>query len=78
MPARLTDKQIEVLAYIRSHLEEFGYPPSRLEISTYMEVAPNAAQGHIRALQRKGYIEVAPGISRGIRVIEADERRVKV
>ncbi|MCK9532908.1 MAG: transcriptional repressor LexA [Gammaproteobacteria bacterium] len=67
--AELTERQQEILDLIRAHLEETGYPPTRAEIADALGFAsPNAAEGHLRALARKGAIELVPGSSRGIRL----------
>ena len=65
----LTPRQAEILRFIRSHAESQGFPPTRLEICQAMGFqSPNAAEEHLRALVRKGAIEMTPGASRGIRV----------
>lgn len=64
----VTDKQKRVLDFIKSHIEEKSYPPTRAEIAGEMGVTLNAAVCHIRALERKGLIDLAPNISRGITV----------
>ena len=65
----LTQRQADVLAFVRRHLEETGYPPTRAEIASSLGFkSPNAAEEHLRALARKGAIEMTPGTSRGIRL----------
>lgn len=65
----LTSRQGQILDYIRDHLRETGYPPTRSEIAGHMGFkSVNAAEEHVRALARKGAIEMAPGASRGIRI----------
>tara|TARA_S200000501_G_C20828340_1_gene746030 strand:- start:1288 stop:1896 length:609 start_codon:yes stop_codon:yes gene_type:complete len=66
---RLTGRQEQILNYIREYLAETGFPPTRSEISQEMGFkSPNAAEEHLRALARKGAIEMFPGTSRGIRL----------
>ncbi|MBQ85564.1 MAG: LexA repressor [Gammaproteobacteria bacterium] len=66
---RLTDRQEQILNYIREYLAETGFPPTRSEIAQEMGFkSPNAAEEHLRALARKGAIEMLPGTSRGIRL----------
>ncbi|WP_257263970.1 transcriptional repressor LexA [Endozoicomonas sp. ONNA2] len=66
---KLTKRQAEILELIRSHIEESGFPPTRAEIAqTFGFRSPNSAEEHLRALARKGAIEITPGASRGIRV----------
>jgi len=67
----LTPRQAEILDLIRSHLEETGFPPTRAEIAAHFGFhSPNAAEAHLRALERKGAIEILPGASRGLRIRE--------
>lgn len=66
---KLTARQEEILAYIKDYLQETGFPPTRSEIAQKMGYrSPNAAEEHLRALARKGAIEMQPGTSRGIRL----------
>jgi len=65
----LTQRQAEIFALIRDQLEETGLPPTRAEIASALGFrSVNAAEGHLRALERKGVIELVPGTSRGIRL----------
>ncbi len=67
----LTPRQAEILALIRDTLESTGMPPTRAEIAEVFGFrSPNAAEQHLRALARKGAIELMPGTSRGIRLLE--------
>ncbi len=67
----LTPRQAEILELIRRYLETEGMPPTRLEICAALGFSsPNAAESHIRALERKGAIEIIPGASRGIQLKE--------
>lgn len=66
---RLTGRQEQILNYIKEYLAETGFPPTRSEIAQEMGFkSPNAAEEHLRALARKGAIEMSPGTSRGIRL----------
>lgn len=70
MVSGLTARQAEVLALIRRHLKRTGSPPTRSEIAGALGFrSPNAAEEHLRALARKGAIELLPGASRGIRIV---------
>jgi repressor LexA len=67
----LTPRQAEILELIRDTLEETGMPPTRAEIAdAFGFSSPNAAEQHLRALARKGVIDMVPGASRGIRLKE--------
>ena len=70
----LTARQAEILELIRGYIEEEGCPPTRAEIAATLGFrSANAAEDHLRALERKGYIEMIPGSSRGIRLLEEQE-----
>ena len=66
---KLTKRQAEILELIKAHIEDTGFPPTRAEIAKTLGFrSPNAAEEHLRALARKGAIEMTPGASRGIRI----------
>ncbi|OOF86188.1 transcriptional repressor LexA [Rodentibacter ratti] len=66
----LTNRQQEVLDLLKRHLETTGMPPTRAEISRELGFkSPNAAEEHLKALARKGAIEIVAGASRGIRIL---------
>jgi repressor LexA len=68
----LTDRQSEILKLIRELMEVSGYPPTRAEIAERMGFrSVNAAEQHLRALEKKGAIEITSGSSRGIRLMDA-------
>ena len=70
----LTKRQSEILAYIRDQIRFSGFPPTRAEICTHFGFkSPNAAEDHLRALAKKGAIEMMPGASRAIRLVEEPE-----
>ena len=70
----LTARQQEVLDLLKRHLETTGMPPTRAEISRELGFkSPNAAEEHLKALSRKGAIEIIPGASRGIRILDNSE-----
>ena len=70
----LTARQRQIVELIRRHLDETGYPPTRAEIAGILGFrSPNAAEEHLKALARKGVIELIRGASRGIRLIEPAE-----
>ena len=65
----LTDRQAEILRLVRELTEVSGYPPTRAEIAERMGFrSVNAAEQHLRALEKKGAIDIESGASRGIRV----------
>ncbi|MBM7073407.1 repressor LexA [Shewanella sp. OPT22] len=65
----LTARQAEILELIRQNISETGMPPTRAEIAKRLGFrSANAAEEHLKALAKKGYIEIIPGTSRGIRL----------
>jgi repressor LexA len=67
----LTERQSQILDLIRRHINDTGYPPTRADIASELGFkSPNAAEEHLKALARKGAIEMVPGTSRGIRLPE--------
>ena len=69
----LTARQSEILELIKDNLHATGMPPTRAEIATKLGFrSANAAEEHLKALARKGVIEILPGMSRGIRLISDD------
>jgi repressor LexA len=69
---KLTPRQAEILAYVRQRVLDAGAPPTRAEIAqAFGFKSANAAQEHLRALAKKGVIEMQGGTSRGIRVLQA-------
>jgi repressor LexA len=80
---KLTARQQQILAFIKEYMDANGYPPTRVDIARELGFkSPNAAEDHLRALARKGAIEMIPGASRGIRLpdagTDADEDRLPV
>ena len=66
----LTKRQQEILRMIKSHIDRTGFPPTRTDICDHFGFrSPTAADDHLRALERKGAIELIPGTSRGIRIL---------
>ena len=63
----LTSRQKEIFNFIKSKISKEGYPPTRMEISNFFGFkSPNAAEDHLKALKKKGFIEILSGTSRGI------------
>ncbi len=68
----LTARQTEILRLVRELTEVSGYPPTRAEIAEKMGFrSVNAAEQHLRALEKKGAIDIEAGASRGIRMRDA-------
>ncbi len=70
----LTPRQSQVLELIRQYIIDTGYPPTRADIAAELGFkSPNAAEEHLKALARKGAIEMIPGTSRGIRLPDVED-----
>ncbi|WP_045859924.1 transcriptional repressor LexA [Teredinibacter purpureus] len=68
---KLTARQQQILDLIKDHIQDTGYPPTRAEIAEILGFkSANAAEEHLKALARKGAIEMIAGASRGIRLPE--------
>jgi len=66
---QLTPRQSQILEMIQDFIAETGMPPTRAEIARELGFkSANAAEEHLRALQRKGVLELLPGASRGIQL----------
>jgi len=66
---KLTDRQQQILALIQTTIANTGAPPTRAEIANVLGFkSANAAEEHLKALARKGAIELISGTSRGIRL----------
>ena len=71
---KLTDRQREILEFIKEEVAASGMPPTVVEIATAMGVSStNGIRQHLQALERKGAIELVPNASRGIRLLEEEE-----
>lgn len=66
---QLTPRQSQILHMIQEFMAEYGMPPTRAEIARELGFkSSNAAEEHLRALQKKGVLELIPGTSRGIQL----------
>jgi repressor LexA len=64
----LTDRQQQVLHYIRQSIHDRGYPPTLREIGAHMGIrSTNGVNDHLRALERKGYLTREDMKSRALR-----------
>lgn len=69
----LTPRQAEILELIKRNITDTGMPPTRAEIAKRLGFkSANAAEEHLKALAKKGCIEIIPGTSRGIKLIQED------
>ena len=68
----LTDRQAEVLDFLKAFFREQGMPPTVREIGDAMGFNFPAARGHLRALHKKGFVKLTPGRARGIEILGQD------
>jgi repressor LexA len=69
----LTPRQEQILAFIRERVARAGMPPTRAEIATEFKFSSqNSAEEHLRALARKGFLELKAGASRGIKLLKEE------
>jgi repressor LexA len=67
----LTKRQQQIYDFIKAKIQDTGMPPTRAEIANFFGFkSANAAEEHLKALAKKGYIEMLAGTSRGIRLVE--------
>lgn len=66
----LSDRQVRMLQFIRSYLEEHSYPPTIREIGKAVGIpSTSVVKYNLERLQEKGYIERSEEVSRGLRLI---------
>jgi repressor LexA len=67
MATALTDRQLEVLRFIATEIEERGYPPTIREIGEALDIAStNGVNDHLKALEKKGFLQRDPVKSRAL------------
>jgi len=69
----LTQRQIEMLNFLRQYIQEHKYPPTIREISAYFNIAVKAAHDHIHALVKKGVLRCDNNRSRAIEILTDEE-----
>ena len=75
----LTKRQEEILNLIKSHILDYGFPPTRADIANALGFkSPNAAEQHLRAIEKKGFISILSGASRGIVLNEEEDDVIPV
>jgi repressor LexA len=76
---QLTRRQQQILDLIRDFLQARGMPPTRMEMAQALGLrSANAVEDHLKALARKGYIEVLRGRSRNIRLLDRSDTQSQV
>ncbi len=76
---KLTKRQQQVLDIIKDSMRDRGMPPTRAEIAKILGFkSVNAAEDHLKALAKKGAIEILPSTSRGIRLVQPEQEGIPV
>ena len=66
----LSPRQQQILAQIAQFIAQHGRPPTRADLARAMGLRNRQGiDQHLRALERKGYLELEPGIARGLRLV---------
>ena len=75
----LTKRQEEILDLIKKHILDLGFPPTRADIARSLGFkSPNAAEQHLRAIEKKGFIKILSGASRGIVLNNSENDQIPV
>ena len=75
----LTKRQEEILNLIKAHILDLGFPPTRADIAKTLGFkSPNAAEQHLRAIEKKGFIKILSGASRGIVLNDSESDQIPV
>ena len=75
---KITSQQQRVLDCIQIYLNKTGFPPTRADICKELGFkSPNSAETHLRALEKKGFISIESGTSRGISIINNDNKHAQ-
>ena len=76
---KLTKRQEEILNLIKAHIINLGFPPTRADIARSLGFkSPNAAEQHLRAIEKKGFIKILSGASRGIVLNDSENDQIPV
>jgi len=77
MPAKTSNKQMEIYEFIKSHVKFKGYPPSVREICTAVGLSSTSTvHGHLERLEKKGLIKRDPTKPRTIEIVEKDKKEM--
>ena len=74
----LTDRQREILDFITRSITTRGYPPTLREIGTHFGIrSTNGVNDHLRALEKKGYLQREDLKSRALRPVTASGKPIE-
>jgi len=74
----LTERQKSILSFIENFVERNGYPPSVRDIARHFRITPRGVLNHLRALEKKGYIDRKDGRARSIKVLKKLSKRIPI
>lgn len=66
---KLTERQKEILNFLKSYVKDNGYPPTMREIGEHFGFTWLGARGHLKALEKKSFIKINPFKARGLEVM---------
>jgi repressor LexA len=69
----LTDRQKQVLEFLKHYIRTFRYPPTIREVAEHLQVSVKGAYDHLKALQKKEVIKCNLNRSRAIKLLGEDE-----
>lgn len=75
---KLTNRQNEVLSFIRNYLGEHRYPPTMREIAAFFSISVKGAYDHVKALEKKGVIRLGSSKSRALELIGEEDNQEEV
>jgi len=67
---RLTQRQEDVVRFVRDYVAERHYSPSVRDVAKWFGISPNAAWCHVKAIEAKGVMAHSPGIPRSLRLLD--------
>ena len=70
----LTDRQQQILDFLKAYAERHGYPPTFREIGEHFRFGWAASRTHLKAIEKKGFLKIVPSRSRGIEVLDRQVR----
>ena len=74
MKVKLTNRQLDVLNYIKKYIAEHGYPPAIREIGSALELSsPATVHSHLKKLEEYGYIKKTNSKFRTIEIVGINE-----
>ena len=77
MPHPLTPMQLQLLHYVRDHIQTHDYAPTMPELAAHYGIKPSTAHGRINVLVRKGWLKRVPNIHRGLMVVPVRKPRTQ-